>query len=243
MKSTTLCSLGLLVFLQSQFSGATPFNSIVPRQDTTSSSGLVTPSTYFGDGFPSSCTTTCEPLTNDIQGCAQYEDSTPGNSQQQDVQCFCTSAVKSNLLSCGNCIVAAGNVSSDAYMTVEIIQIEYPVQCNTDLSFTGIDAASLATLSSAISLDSLTNTNVIGVSTAAGSAVTAGTGGSTSAAGTITSQPTGQTKSTSSTSSASHANSTSTTTTSNSGASVPRLSLADFFFLGSSVVVFLSIFV
>ncbi|KAM0747101.1 hypothetical protein T439DRAFT_359938 [Meredithblackwellia eburnea MCA 4105] len=103
---------------------------------------------YFGDDVPSNCVATCQPFISDINYCSNLPNA---DDPVVDAGCACTASLKSDLLPCGNCIIAGGNTSARSYELVEFIQLAYPDECNSTVTFTGIDPGSYSTISSAFS--------------------------------------------------------------------------------------------
>ncbi|KAM0747103.1 hypothetical protein T439DRAFT_383703 [Meredithblackwellia eburnea MCA 4105] len=193
--------LGLLAPLQLVGSSSSSHYSLtVGEQTSTTSAESLSAAVYFGDDFPDSCITTCDAYMSDVNRCPRSGDAS------NDTECFCEISVKTHLLSCGNCIVAAGNVSSQAYLGVEALQVEYPLMCNTDISFTGIDSESVASISSSFWNDDNDHTST---STTIGRSSSVQAPDVTTVVGTVNSQATGLIKSSSAPSLASQTSATS----------------------------------
>ncbi|KAM0747098.1 hypothetical protein T439DRAFT_329344 [Meredithblackwellia eburnea MCA 4105] len=130
-------------FLFSVFLGLNPSSTSLVSAQTTSDPTVWTPQTYFGDDIPTNCVSVCGPFISDINACNALPNG------DADDSCACSSKIRGEIQSCGNCIVAyQTNTTSQSYQMVELIQIDYPLECNASITFPSIDPGSLSSLSS-----------------------------------------------------------------------------------------------
>ncbi|KAM0747104.1 hypothetical protein T439DRAFT_359941 [Meredithblackwellia eburnea MCA 4105] len=139
MRTTTIFPLQILAVLCLLTASVLSTRSLkfnrVTELSARDSTHQETPQSYFGEDFPTSCTSDCTALMNDV------------NLETEVIPTATTTTSASDLLVCGNCIIAAGNISSSAYSAVEYIQVVYPLACNSTISFTGVDRPSLTSVS------------------------------------------------------------------------------------------------